>query len=251
MLDFEVLNEDGTLPHTAEELSRILSLSAGRNAARMDLPLSPDELRLAELIARPDEFSLETLEPEVLAGGLYYSRFDRLFNTGGSGARIMMYHAFRDRVKSYQIENNISGLCKSKVKVGNLSIEYLEEEYQLTLLDSDCIKLTKEVAKLWEFFVNVAATDLYELFEELEDETRVNSTLSIIEDYLPLVKSAGICVESKSWALRSQDTWIATTVEKEYPDLIKICLNEDFPSDDCKCRYFILENRDDTRFPWL
>ncbi len=25
---------------------------------------------------------------------------------------------------------------------------------------------------------------------------------------------------------------------------------EDFSSDDCKCRYFILENRDNTRFPW-
>ena len=142
MLDFEVLNEDGTLPHTAEELSRILSLSAGRNAARMDLPLSPDELRLAELIARPDEFSLETLEPEVFEGALYYSRFDRLFGTGGAGARIMLHHAFRDRVNSYQIENNISGLCKSKVKVGNLSVEYLEEG-QLTLLESDCLKLTE------------------------------------------------------------------------------------------------------------
>ena len=248
MLDFEVLNEDGTLPHTAEELSRILSLSAGRNAARMDLPLSPDELRLAELIARPDEFSLETLEPEVFEGALYYSRFDRLFGTGGSGARIMMYHAFRDRVNSYQLENNISGLCKSKVKVGNLSIEYLEEQYQLTLLESDCISLTKEVLKLWEFFVSVAATDRYELFEELEDETSVNSTLSIIEDYLPLVKSASIRAKSNSWALRSQDSWIDTTVEKEYPDLIKTCLNEDFPTDSCECRYFILENRDKTRF---
>lgn len=250
MLDFKVVNEDGTLPSTTKELSRILSFAAGRNAAKMDLPLSPDELMLAELIARPDEFSLETLEPAVLEGALYYSKFDRLFNTGGSGARIMMYHAFRDRVKSYQIENNISGLCKSKVKVGNLSIEYLEEEYQLTLLDSDCIKLTKEVVKFWEFFVNVAATDRYELFEELEDETRVNSTLSIVEDYLPFVKSASLCVESRSWALRSQDSWIATTVDKEYPDLIKICLNEDFPTDSCECRYFILENRDKTRFPW-
>lgn len=250
MLDFEVLNEDGTLPQTAKELTRILSLSAGRNAARMDLPLSPDELKLAEFIARPDEFSLETLEPEVLEGALYYSNFDRLFNTGGSGARIMMYHAFRDRVNSYQVENNISGLCKRKVKVGNLLVEYLEEEGQLTLLDSDCIKLTKEVVKFGEFFVNVAATDRYELFEELEDETRINSTLSTIEDYLPFVKSASIHAESNLWTLRSQDTWIATTVEKEYPDSIKICLNEDFPSDDCKCRYFILENLDKTRFPW-
>jgi hypothetical protein len=250
MLDFEVLNEDGTLPQTAEELSRILSLSAGRNVARMDLPLSPDELRLAELIARPDEFSLETLEPEVLEGALYYSRFDRLFSTGGSGVRIMIYHAFRDRVNSYQIENNISGLCKNKVKVGNLSIEYLEEECQLTLLEADCIRLTKEVAKLWEFFVSVAATGRYELFEELEDETRINSTLSMIEDYLPLVKSASLYAESRLWTLRSQDTWIATTVEKEYPDLIKICLNKDFPTDNCGCRYFMLEHRDKTRFPW-
>jgi hypothetical protein len=251
MLDFEVLNEDGTLPHTAEELSRILSLSAGRNAARMDLPLSPDELRLAELIARPDEFFLDTLEPEVFEGALYYSEFDRLFGTEGSGARIMIHHTFRDRVNSYQTDNNISGLCKSKVKVGNLSVEYLEEEYQLTLLDSDCIRLKKEVVKLWEFFISVAATDRYELFENLEDETTVNSTLSIIEDYLPLVKSASIRAESNSWALRSQDTWIATTVEKEYPDLIKICLNEDFPTDNCDCRYFILRNRDKTIFPWL
>ncbi len=248
MLDFEVLNEDGTLPHTAEELSKIISLSAVRNAARMDLPLSPDEVRLAELIARPDEFSLETLEPEVLAGGLYYSRFDRLFETGGAGARIMLHHAFRDRVDSYQIENNISGLCKRKVKVGNLSVEYLEEG-QLTLLESDCLKLTEEVVRLWDFFVSVAVTDRYELFEELEDETRVNSTLSIIEDYLPLVESASIRAESNSWALRSQDSWVATTVEKEYPDLIKICLNEDFPTDICECRYFILQNRDKTRFP--
>lgn len=108
----------------------------------MDLPLSPDELSLAELIARPDEFSLETLEPEVFEGALYYSRFDRLFGTGGAGARIMLHHTFRDRVNSYQIENNISGLCKSKVKVGNLSVEYLEEG-QLTLLESDCLKLTE------------------------------------------------------------------------------------------------------------
>ena len=251
MLDFEVLNEDGTLPHTGEELSRILSLSAGRNAARMDLPLSPDELRLAELIARPDEFSLETLEPEILEGALYYSRFDRLFSTGGSGARIMLYHLFRDRVKSYQIENNISGLCQSTAKVGNLSIAYLEEEYQLTLLDSDCIKLNKEVIKLWEFFVSVAATDRYELLEEKEDETIVNSTLSIIENYLLLVKSASLRAESRLWTVRSQDSWVATTVEKEYPDLIKICLNEDFPTDNCDCRYFILRHRDKTRFPWL
>ena len=250
MLDFEVVNEDGTLPSTAEELSKILSFAAGRNAAKMDLPLSPDELMLAESIARPDEFSLETLEPAVLEGALYYSKFDRLFNTGGSGARIMMYHIFRDRVKSYQIENNISGLCKSNVKVGNLSIEYVEEEHQLTLLDSDYIQLTKEIVKIWEFFISVAATDRYELFEELEDETRVNSTLSIIEDYLPLVKSASIRTESNSWALRSQDTWIATTVEKEYPDSLQICLNEDFPTDSCDCRYFTLENRDKTRFPW-
>ncbi len=251
MLDFEVLNEDGTLPQTAEELSRILSLSAGRNAARMDLPLSPDELRLAELIARPDEFSLETLEPEILEGALYYSRFDRLFSTGGSGARIMLYHLFRDRVKSYQIENNISGLCKNNVKVGNLSIEYLEEEYELTLLDSDCITLTKEVVKLWGFFLDVAATKRYEVLEKLDDETIVNSTLSIIENYLPLVKSASLQAESNLWTLRSQDSWIATTVEKEYPDLIKICLNEDFPTDNCECRYFILCHRDQTRFPWL
>ncbi len=60
------MNEDGTLPSTAEELSRILSFAAGRNAAKMDLPLSADELMFAESIARPDEFSLETLKPEVL-----------------------------------------------------------------------------------------------------------------------------------------------------------------------------------------
>ena len=101
---------------------------------------------------------------------------------------------------------------------------------------------------LWDFFVSVAATDRYELFEKLEEETRVNSTLSIIEDYLPLVKSASIRAKFNSWALRSQDSWIDTTVEKEYPDLIKICLNEDFPTDSCECRYFILENRDKTRF---
>jgi hypothetical protein len=249
MLDFEVVNEDGTLPSTAEELLRILSFAAARNARRMALPLFPDELMLAELIARPDEFSLETLEPAVLEGASYYSKFDRLFSTGGAGARIMIYHSFRDRVNSYQSENNISGLCMSKVKVGNLSVEYLEEEYQLTLLDSDRIQLTKEVVKLWKFFVNVAATDRYELFEELEDETRVSSTLSIIEDYLPFVKSASISAESKLWTLSDRDTWIATTVEKEYPDLIKICLNEDFPTDRCECRYFILENRDKTIFP--
>jgi hypothetical protein len=250
MLDFEVLNEDGTLPQTAKELTKILSLSAVKNAARMDLPLSPDELKLADFIARPDEFSLETLKPEVLEGSLYYSRLDRLFGMGGSGARIMIHHALRDRVNSYQVENNISGLCKRKVKVGNLSVEYLEEEDQLTLLEFDCMTLTKEVAKLWDFFVSVAATDRYELFEELEDETRINSTLSIIEDYLPLVKSASLYAESRLWTLRSQDNWIATTVEKEYPDLIKICLNKDFPTDNCGCRYFMLENREKTRFPW-
>ena len=251
MLDFEVLNEDGTLPHTTEELSRILSLSAGINIERMDLPLSPDELRLAELIARPDEFSLETLKPEVLEGALYYSRFDRLFGTGGSGTRIMMYHAFRDRVKSYQIANNISGLCTSRVEVGNLSVEYLEEEDQLTLLDSDCMRLKQEVVKLWEFFLRVAATNRYELLEELEDETIVNSTLSVIENYLPLVKLVSLQVGSNLWTLRSQDSWTATTVEKEYPDLIKIYLNEDFCTDKCDYRCFILRHRDKTRFPWL
>ncbi|MCY7337908.1 MAG: hypothetical protein LH613_17125 [Chamaesiphon sp.] len=250
MLDFEVVNEDGTLPSTAEELSRILSFAAGRNAAKMDLPLSPDELMLAELIARPDEFSLETLEPAVLEGALYYSRFDRLFGTGGSGARIMLHDAFRDRVNSYQVENNISGLCKNRVKVGNLSVEYLDDEGQLTLLESDCLRLMEEVIRLWEFFVSVGATDRYDLFEELEDETRVNSTLSIIENFLPLVKSASLQAESKLWTLRSQDSWITTTVEKEYPDSIKICLNEDFSTDSCDWRYFILENRDQTRFPW-
>ena len=250
MLNFEVINEDGTLPNTAKELLRILSFAAVRNAEKMDLPLSPDELMLAELIARPDEFSLETLEPEVLEGALYYSKFDRLFGTGGSGARIMIYHAFRDRVKSYQIENNISGLCKNRVEVGNLSVEYLDEEGQLALLESDCLKLTEEVIKIWKFFVSVAATDRYELLEELEDESLVKSTLSIIEDYLPLVKSANICAESNLWALEIQDTWRAIPVKREYPDSIKICLNEDFPTDDCECRYFILENRGKTMLPW-
>jgi hypothetical protein len=250
MLDFEVLNEDGTLPQTAKELTRILSLSAGRNAARMDLPLSPDELKLAEFMARPDEFSLETLEPAVLEGALYYSKFDRLFNTGGSGARIMMYHAFRDRVNSYQVENNISGLCKRKVKVGNLSVEYLKEEDQLTLLESDCMTLTKEVVKIWDFFVSVAATDRYELLEKIEDEVLVSSTLSIIESYLPFVKSVSLRAESNSWVLENQNIWRASRTEKEYPDSINIFLNEDFSSNDCKYRYFILENRDKTRFPW-
>lgn len=89
MLDFKILNEDGKLP-TTEQLSQLLITAAHDNAKQK--PLTEQERILTELIARPDEFLLESSSPDVLEGAAYYSKFDQLFGRAGLGAKIMNYH---------------------------------------------------------------------------------------------------------------------------------------------------------------
>lgn len=250
MLDFKILNDDGTLPTTTEELSNILMSACVRNTKHIEEPSSDEVLTLTEFIARPDEFSLESLDADILEGAAYYSKFDRLFDRGGMGVKIMNYHEFRDRVNDYQCANNISSLEYKNIQVGNLSINHLSSDSQLTPLTSDCEKLKSHVAEVFGFFVNIAATDRYELLESIEGETYAECKLDIIESCLDEMNVSSIRIESYIWKPTSPTNWSATSSEKEYPDKIILGLHESHEFD-CKSRYFILEHRDKTRFPWM
>jgi hypothetical protein len=247
MLDFKSLNRDDRLL-TTQQLSELLETAAFSNVEKR--PLTELESTLTDLIARPDEFLLELPTAEILEDAAYYSRFDRLFGNIGLGAKIMTYHAFRAEVNDYQVTNNISSLVKRQVRVGELSIEYLSQCVQLTLLDSDRQVLEQEITKLFDYFVSIAATNRYQLLENLEDETKVESTLATIENCLVNVKYADICTGSRDWKQTSQNTWSGISVDRYYPDSVDFFLIDNYDDDDEVSRHFVLENRSVVK-PWL
>jgi hypothetical protein len=245
MLDFKSLNQDGRLL-TTEQLSKLLEVAAFSNTEKR--PLTKLESTLTDLIARPDEFLLEMPTAEILESAAYYSRFDRLFGNVGLGAKIMNYHAFRAEVNDYQVTNNISNLVKRQVRAGELSIEYLTQCDQLTLLDSDRQILECEVKKLFDYFVNIAATNRYKLFEVLDDETKVESTLATIENCLADIKYADIYTGSRDWNQTGQNMWSGTSVDRHYPDSVDFYLSNNY--DDEVSHHFVLENLSAVK-PWL
>jgi len=245
MLDFKSLHQDGRLP-TSEQLSKLLEVAALSNAE--ERPLTELESVLTDLIARPDEFLLELPTAEILESAAYYSKFDRLFGNVGLGAKIMNYHAFRAEVNDYQVTNNISNLVKRQIRVGELSIEYLTQCDQLTLLYSDRQVLKREVEKLFDYFVNIAATNRYQLLEELDDETKVESTLANIENCLADIKYADIYASSRDWTRTGQNMWCGTSVDRYYPDSVDFYLSDNY--DDEVSQHFVLENLSAGK-PWL
>lgn len=249
-IDRPILTKAGKRPQTQDELATIM-LDASLEVSIRDrsTPPSEDEAILSELIARPSEFVLDAVPDEIAAGAQHFKKINQLFGSDDVAAKIMMCQIFHDRCRTYQVEHDISGLYLYEVIVGNLSVEYLSDRGLLDILERDKEKLLEQIDIVWNFFINVAATGAYSLFEEDKAGNFNPAKLSDAEEYLKSAPRVNVHTSSYQW-VKKDGNWSGSCIERDIPDLVVLYVHTSTDLTISETRCFNLEHRDETRFPW-
>lgn len=248
-IDRPILTKQGKQPQTQDELANIMLDASIEVSISTPSNLSKDEILLAELMARPSEFVLDAIPDEINKGLKHFNNINQIFGSNDLAARMMMCQLFHDRCREYQVKHDISGLYPCKVKVGNLSVEYLSHQGLLDILDRDKKKMLEQIKIVWNFFVNVAATGAYSLFEEDEEENFSPTKLSDAEECLKLAKRVHVNTSSYHW-VKKNDGWSGSSIDLDIPDFLVLAIHNSTDLIVSETRCFNLEHRDQTRFPW-
>ncbi|MBD2298934.1 hypothetical protein [Nostoc sp. FACHB-190] len=204
-------------------------------------PKPQNQELLRRVLTDPKGWSFDA-DPEVQKGCEYYANLGKFFALDDLTG-ILLYHTFRDRVREWQRQFNISGLVQQTVKIRDRQLTYHCHDCQLTLLPHDEELMIDESWDIAHFFVDVAAiAPKYDVFIEDEEEQLQPYTNADFSSVL----SAEIQFNSYDW-IPFDDGWRCKLTERQEPDKIELLLRH--PDDEYTT--YVALHPDKDRFPWM
>lgn len=207
---------------------------------------SEDKEIIRRILSDPKGWCMDA-PAEVKEGAKFYD-MGKMF-APGFGTDLFLYHTVRDNIQQLQKRLGISGVRTRNISVRDRLFSYPTVEDQLITLDEDRVTLQQAVPEIIKYFASlVQMQPAYKLFLVDQEEQKIPTSVTTVENAASKTVIAEIYTESYNWELTGANCWRGKSIERLDPDEIRLTLHLDW--DENEFIFFEAQHSDLSRFPW-
>lgn len=189
---------------------------------------------LSRMIDCPEEWGFPS--EEVKEGAKFFQNIKSFLGIDAV-SKIFAYQNFRDQVQKFQVKNGISATQHQSKTICGQTLNYIDYDDQLILLEEDLKILREQVPAICNLFLSSLSKD-YVLFEQLDDESSVIATPEMIRFICRDCDYAWVHPTSHDWELDASGGYSGTFIDRDPPDEITLGLKWGDPENPRTDRYF-------------
>ena len=184
---------------------------------------SEDEEIIRRILSDPKGWCMDA-SAEVKEGAKFYD-MGKMFGPR-FGTDLFVYHTVRDNIQQLQKSLGISGVRMSSISVrvrpwrwrSHRLFSYPTVEDQLITLDEDRATLAQAVPEIIKYFVSlVQMRPAYKLFLVDQEEQKIPTSVTTVENAASKTVIAEIYTESYNWELTGANCWRGKSAERLDP----------------------------------